>query len=708
MRPTGSAYRRESRAANGDRGSAAPRRFLVTDARIQGLSRRHDRDDPLAEAKLLRERLRIGALRTRDLQLAAYLRHPPARIALGAEAPTPHRNLSKLRRGLVRFGHGATIRAACAVGVLAPDLLNTRGASRGAADLERALRASLPHLDGEVAIGLAYGAWAAWLPCVPLSGSSRVEGILSAAFDLVRRRRVGAPSGCRRAPTCDGPVLTCDGFERPSGADAPSTARNGLRRTSAMAPPVRRTPSELEKETPMRRPFRTFASFSLLFVAAVAGAQDAGLPGGPVPSADEAPAEVSAEEVLVAGNNAFAIDLYKQLKEQPGNKFLSPYSISTALAMTYAGARGRTAADMAEVLRFDSLEADALHAAFGALQRRLNGLASQGAQEPTDGISDRLGGGSSDAEGQSGPDASADGAADRGYQLSVANALWAQEGFPFRPAYTALVRSRYGAPVEPMDFLGDADGSRETINAWVEDATEDKIQDLLKPGMIDASTRLVLTNAIYFKGSWKTQFDPEDTEDGDFTRADGSVVEVPLMHRFTDTDQVRYTESADLGAKLVELPYEGDDASMLVILPTGDRDLGAVEDALGAEALAAATERMWPSDVQLTLPRFEMTSEFDLGTTLGDMGMASAFDPGSADFSGMSEESLAISSVVHKAFVKVDEAGTEAAAATAVAVLESMSIPREFRADRPFLFLIRDGSGAILFIGRVEDPSAGE
>jgi serpin B len=380
----------------------------------------------------------------------------------------------------------------------------------------------------------------------------------------------------------------------------------------------------------------------------------------PVPITDDLRAVAKAE-------NAFTFDLYARLKSRDGNLFFSPASVSTALAMTSAGARGETEKQMAATLHFD-LPPGRLHAAYGTFGEILN-------------------------------------AANKNYRLSMANRLWAAKGYPFRPEFLALTRDRYGAELATLDF-GRSEEARRTIDGWVEQQTNDRIKDLIPPGVLDAMTRLVLTNAIYFKGNWADEFQKSATQDAPFRLAGGGEVRVPLMHQI---DKFRYGE-AD-GLQLVELPYAGGDLSMLVLLPR-EVGPGSLEAKLSARAVEGWMSEMGVRKVDLYLPRFKTTAEFRLGQTLAAMGMPLAFSD-DADFSGMSSaESLKISEVIHKAFVDVNEQGTEAAAATAIVVAPTAArvSPEEppvlFRSDRPFLFLIRDHrSGAILFVGRVTDPT---
>jgi serpin B len=374
---------------------------------------------------------------------------------------------------------------------------------------------------------------------------------------------------------------------------------------------------------------------------------------------------------VVKGNTEFALSLYGKLRAQSGNLFCSPYSVSTALAMTYAGARGQTAAEMAKALDF-TLDPGHLHPAFGALQQQL----IQG----------------------SGPK--------HGYQLNVANALWGQEHFGFLPDFLNLTRRDYGAGLREVDFKADPEAARRVINTWVEQQTHDKIKDLLPQGLLTTATRLVLTNAIYFKGFWAEPFKKANTQHEPFKLAGGGQVQVPLMHR---KDHFKYHDGGDFQA--LELPYKGKDLSMVVLLPKKVNGLAALEGRLTTANLAAWLDRLREQEVQVALPRFKVTRAFNLNKVLEALGMRRAFIPGGADFTGMSGSNgrkLFIQAVVHKAFVDVNEEGTEAAAATGVAEGQEAEpvAPPVFRADHPFVFLIRDNrSGSILFLGRLTNPA---
>ncbi len=370
---------------------------------------------------------------------------------------------------------------------------------------------------------------------------------------------------------------------------------------------------------------------------------------------------------LVDGNTVFALNLYKHLSTADNNLFFSPYSISAALAMTYAGARGNTSRQMSEVLGF-CLDQKQLHTTFGRLERDLNALQKEG-----------------------------------GIQLSVANALWAQKDHPFLEEFFDLVTTNYHAALNYADFKTDFESARQAINAWVEQQTNQKIKDLIGRGVLHDLTRLVLTNAIYFKGFWANQFDKDATKDDKFwTRGDISV-DVPMM---TQQDRFRYTEDADMQA--IELPYVGNDLSMVILLPRERNGLVSMERALTVQYMRASLSRLEDREVIVCLPRFTLSSSFGLEETLASMGMPDAFGPDTADFSGMDgKKVLYISAVVHKAFVDVNEEGTEAAAATGVVMTltSAPSAPALFRADHPFIFLIRDiRSESILFLGRVINP----
>jgi serpin B len=392
----------------------------------------------------------------------------------------------------------------------------------------------------------------------------------------------------------------------------------------------------------------------------------------------------SADQVaaVVDGNTAFGFDLYAALREQEGDLFLSPYSISLALAMTYAGARGETAEEMAQTLHF-TLPQEQLHPAFNALDLVVRGAG----EEPESDAS-------SEMEGDP-------------FVLHVANSLWGERTYEFQDPFLDTLARDYGAGLRLVDFAQAPEEARQAINGWVEEQTEERIKDLIPEGAINTLTRLVLANAIYFKAAWSYPFNEGLTKDAPFQQLDGSQVDVPMM---TWTQPERASYAAGDGYQIVALPYEGGSAEMLLIVPDQGQ-FAAVEAALDADWLDGALDALQMEPLMLTMPRFETESEIGLADTLKALGMPAAFDPNRADFSGMDGTTeLYISDVFHKAFVNVDEEGTEAAAATAVVVAVESAMPAEsvveLTVDRPFIFLIREQeSGAVLFLGRVVDPS---
>ncbi len=372
---------------------------------------------------------------------------------------------------------------------------------------------------------------------------------------------------------------------------------------------------------------------------------------------------------LVAGNSAFAFDLYQALRQDAaGNLFYSPHSISLALAMTYAGARGETEKQMATTLHY-TLPQEQLHSAFNSLDATLAGY--------------------SDPENED------------AFRLNIANAIWGQDGYEFLPPFLDTLAENYGAGLRTVDYINATEAARQTINDWVSDETEKKIQDLIPPGTLDSLVRLVLTNAIYFNGKWVLPFEENNTHDAPFTLLDSSTVTVPMM---SQAENLRYGQGD--GYQAVELPYRDSSLTMLLILPEIGR-FEELEQSLSAELVAAVTGELSPQQVNLMLPKFTFESEFNLSETLIQLGMPAAFVD--ADFAGMTgNRDLFISEVVHKAYVAVDEEGTEAAAATAVIMRLTAIVDEsvQMMLDHPFLFLIRDNStGAILFLGRVLDPA---
>ncbi|MDD5590821.1 MAG: serpin family protein [Dehalococcoidales bacterium] len=387
-------------------------------------------------------------------------------------------------------------------------------------------------------------------------------------------------------------------------------------------------------------------------------------------SPDASQAELAA---LVNGNSAFAFDLYQELSGGDDNLFYSPYSISLALAMTYAGARSETAQQMSDALRFSLLQ-DRLHPAFNSLDIE---LAQRG-------------------EGSQGKDGD-------GFRLNIVNAIWGQNDYQFLDRFLDLLAENYGAGLRILDFAGAPEESRTIINDWISDQTEGRIEDLIPQGLINALTRLVLTNAIYFNAAWQYPFAEEATGDGTFYLLEGNEITVPMMRQ---TESLGYAEGD--GYQAIELPYDGHELSMVILLPARDNfeSFEASLDALQADAILGSLEQR---EINLTMPRFEFESDFSLKKTLTALGMPVAFSA-DADFSGMTgKRDLFIADVVHKAFVSVDEAGTEAAAATAVVMqlTAAPDMPINVNINHPFVFLIRDiETGAILFIGRVINPGA--
>ena len=379
-------------------------------------------------------------------------------------------------------------------------------------------------------------------------------------------------------------------------------------------------------------------------------------------------------EILADGNTQFTFDIYQQLQSQPGNLFYSPYSISSALAMTYVGAEGSTAEEMASVLHF-MLGQENLHPTFNALDQKLDSLADL--EIP---------------KGQGDP-----------FQLNIANAIWGQQDFHFEDDFLDTLAENYGAGLRLLDYVSQPEESRLAINQWVSDETKEKIQDLIPQGNITPDTRLVLSNAIYFKATWSEQFEKGLTDKGIFYGLKGEEIPAQMMQTGHDSS-FRYLKVN--GYQAVELPYIGNQVSMLVVVPDQGR-FEEFEDQFSIEEFSHILDGLSYSPVALTFPKFEFETEISLAEILTGMGMPTAFSD-AADFSGMTgSKDLFISNVFHKAFVSVDEEGTEAAAATAVEMsLTSMpESPIELTVDRPFLFLIREHeTGTVLFMGRVVNP----
>ncbi|SFR91856.1 serpin B [Halomicrobium zhouii] len=392
---------------------------------------------------------------------------------------------------------------------------------------------------------------------------------------------------------------------------------------------------------------------------------------------------------LVAGANALAFDLFDGLQAQgeDGNLLVSPTSVTTALAMTYAGAEGDTRSQMRETLRY-TLDDETLHEGFNALQRTLDGRG----EDVDEADLDR----EYDEDDDPVP-----------FQLDLTNAVWGQERVPFSEAYLSTLADHYGGGFNEVDFSEDPDGVRQGINDWVGDQTEDRIDELLPAGSLRAQTRLVLTNAIYFMANWQYPFEENYTEPAAFTALDGSTDEVPMMSQ----DQAFPVAEVD-GARAVDLPYVGGDVSMLVILPP-EGEFESYESEFDADELNRIVDALEERRGIVRLPRFAFDSSFQLKPALSAMGMPDAFDRGAADFSGMTEgtkdNGLHVDEVYHDTNIAVDEMGTEAAAATAVVINYVSAPPTVLEADRPFLFVIRDRpTGTVLFVGRVVDAGAAQ
>ncbi len=431
---------------------------------------------------------------------------------------------------------------------------------------------------------------------------------------------------------------------------------------------------------------RRFAAVALLLIGVLLVTSGCGSPVAAGVVQSEKPREETPEvapetmSTLVDANTQFAFDLYQGLRAgDAGNLFYSPYSISLALAMTYAGAEGATAQQMAETLHF-TLPEEQLHPAFNALDQEL------AARNPTTEETD-------DSE-------------ETAFKLRIANAIWGQAGYTFRDEFLDTLAANYGSGLRTLDFQSAPEASRETINGWVNEQTEGRITDLLPSGTIDALTRMVLTNAIYFNAAWINQCEAEVTRDDTFNLLDGSQITVPMMFQ---REEFRYTEGTNYQA--VELPYKQGFA-MVILLPQAGQ-FPQFEETLDAAQVQTVVGEMAAREVILSMPKFEFEgTSFSLRSLLTAMGMPDAFNPDAADFSGMDgTRELFISDLLHQASITVDEAGTEAAAATAAVIGVTSAMPPEdepveMTIDRPFVFMIRDtNTGAVLFVGRVMNPT---
>jgi serpin B len=374
---------------------------------------------------------------------------------------------------------------------------------------------------------------------------------------------------------------------------------------------------------------------------------------------------------IVSAGTQLGLDLYRKLRRPGENLFLSPPSVFAGLSMAYAGARGTTAQEMARVLHLRGLAPAEVHRAQGRLLAWLSSLARGG------------------------------------IQLDVANALWAQKRQPFLREFAELLKTTYGAGLDHLDFVGAPEQARATINGWVSKKTRGKIAELIPAGAFNEWTRLVLTNAVYFKSSWAIQFPKTATRDLPFTLTSGKKLKVPLMNL---TDSFRYGAIPDL--QILELPYKGGTLAMVILLPRRVDGLPAVEQQLSSVWLARQLRRLPRRKVEVYLPRFKVTRVVPLAPVLRALGLKEALLQDGADFSGIDgRRGLFIAEIFHRAWVEVNEEGTEAAAATAIMGEapegESPQSPPVFRADHPFLFLIRDrATGCVLFLGRIENPRA--
>jgi serpin B len=391
-------------------------------------------------------------------------------------------------------------------------------------------------------------------------------------------------------------------------------------------------------------------------------------------SSESAPALGIESASLGAPNRSFATDLYRELAKEQGNLFFAPSSLETALALAVAGAGGSTAAQIEAVLHLPG-KGEAAHEQVGDLLQELNGRKS--------GVTGKA----------------------RGYELSIANALWGQTGVDFRPAFLRLAKAQYSAGLREVDFLGETERARRTINESIAKETRDRIKELIPQGGVSPQTRMLLTNAVYFKGTWNAPFEKTNTRDEPFQTPEGGRSHVAMMHQ---TEICGYWKGD--GIQALRLPYKGGELSLVVLLPDRANGLPRLEKMLSAAQLVRWLPRIADREVEVALPRIRMAAQFELSAPLRTLGMIEAFTP-RADFSGLSAaRGWGLSGVIHKTFLEINEEGTEAAAATGLPTLGlgPDSKPAVFRADHPFLFLIRhERSGAILFLGRLVDPAAG-
>jgi serpin B len=436
--------------------------------------------------------------------------------------------------------------------------------------------------------------------------------------------------------------------------------------SDATAPGPESPPSAASQATPQPGASTAASNASSIATAPTASAK----PPAPAPKPDE----IESAARYAKANNAFGFDIYNEIRKEPGNLAMSPTSLSIALAMTWAGAAGDTSAEMRKVLHFQSSPNDVLADASKLIKLLEN---------PSQPL-----------------------------KLSFANRLFGEKTYTFEKAYLDATDKAFGAGLEAVDFRQAADKSRETINAWVEKKTEKRITELIPGGALDKDTRLVLVNAVYFLADWQRPFDKARTQPDDFSVSASNKVRAQMMRQEASFN---FAESG--GAKLLELPYKGGEMSMLLALPNEADGIGKLEQSLTPEKLAEWTKALKNEHVSVALPKFEVNpaKSTKLDDALKKLGMKLAFDNKKADFTAMAKppnpaEQLVVSHVFHKAFVKVDEKGTEAAAASAVAMSVKGAAAKpaaEFKADHPFVYFIRDNkSGLVLFMGRVADPTA--
>jgi serpin B len=406
---------------------------------------------------------------------------------------------------------------------------------------------------------------------------------------------------------------------------------------------------------------KRFLSFIFLLIF-LSGCTNTSEISSPI-KADDSGATVEGVNSVINANNQFALDLYLKLEDEEGNIFFSPYSIFVALAMTYEGARGKTAEEMQSVFHFPEDE-NIRRPSFAKIYNLVNKK-------------------------------------NKKYELHTANALWAQKDYKFLDEYINAIKKYYVGEVTNVDFAKATENARLSINKWVEEQTNDKIKDLIPPGVLNALTRLVLTNAIYFKGLWVKQFDKKETREEDFRVSPEKTVKVPMMSIIGE--EFNYYETEKL--QIIELLYEGEDLSMLIIIPK-ENDLKSLEESLSLEKLSELRSNLSEQQVDVYIPKFKFETKYFMVKTLKEMGMPTAFSM-DADFSGMDgTKDLFIANVIHQAFVDVNEEGTEAAAAAGVVMELKAVMPTVFRADHPFIFMIQEReTNNILFLGRVIDPT---